>query len=131
MSCEHTECIHHVVCENKNYNIVFCTYYERRQKMRLIDADKLKEQIDYFMCYEGSSIYDIIDNAPTVPLPDFKEGYKQAIRDGKTNFSRPQGEWIDGYCSVCGASGLCDGWGIDVESSFCPRCGAKMKGEEE
>lgn len=35
-----------------------------------------------------------IDNAPTVPLPDFKEGYKQAIIDGKTNFSRPQGEWI-------------------------------------
>lgn len=36
-----------------------------------------------------------IDNAPTVPLPDFKEGYKQAIIDGKTNFSRPQGEFTE------------------------------------
>lgn len=33
-----------------------------------------------------------LDDVPTVPLPDFKEGYKQAIRDGKTNFSRPKGE---------------------------------------
>lgn len=35
-----------------------------------------------------------IDNAPTVPLPDFKEGYKQAIIDGKNNYSRPHDEWI-------------------------------------
>ena len=40
-------------------------------------------------------VENIIDNAPTVPLPDFKEGYKQAIIDGKTNFSRPQGEYVD------------------------------------
>lgn len=31
-----------------------------------------------------------LDNAPTVPLPDFKDGYKQAILDGKTNYSRPE-----------------------------------------
>lgn len=36
----------------------------------------------------------IVDNALAVPLPDFKEGYKQAILDGKTNFSRPQDEWV-------------------------------------
>lgn len=41
-----------------------------------------------------NALDNIIDNAPPVPLPDFKEGYKQAIRDGKTNISRPQGEWI-------------------------------------
>lgn len=39
-------------------------------------------------------IIKAIDGTPTVPLPDFKEGYKQAIIDGKTNFSSPQGEWI-------------------------------------
>lgn len=37
----------------------------------------------------------LIDNAPTVPFPAFKAGYKQAIIDGKTNFSRPKGAWIN------------------------------------
>ena len=75
----------------------------------------------------------LIDDAPTVPLPDFKEGYKQAIRDGKTNFSRPTGEWIDTgdmeeywaeeyQCSICGAK---DHW-----HNFCPNCGARMKDAE-
>jgi hypothetical protein len=67
--------------------------------MRLIDADALKDKVevqkDDFPCEKEDefwnmaidSIIQIIDNAPTVPLPDFKEGYKQAIIDGKTNFA--------------------------------------------
>lgn len=34
------------------------------------------------------------------------------------------GKWIDGYCSECGKSCLCDGWGIDYESKYCPNCGS-------
>ncbi len=111
--------------------------------MRLIDADELKKSLNFvYACsYIGSKskegiasdIIDVIDNTPTVPLPDFKEGYKQAILDGKTNFSRPQGEWIDtGYmeeywaeeyqCSICGAK---DHW-----HNYCPNCGTKMEGNE-
>lgn len=62
--------------------------------MRLIDADELKECLRWSEVCRLSikEINEIIDNAPTVELPDFKEGYKQAILDGKTNFSRPQGE---------------------------------------
>ena len=52
----------------------------------------IEHQIDYSISMQMLGM--IINNAPTVPLPDFKEGYKQAILDGKTNFSRPQGEWI-------------------------------------
>lgn len=78
-----------------------------------------------------------IDNASPVPLPDFKAGYKQAILDGKTNFSRPQGEWLivgrvmkNGKplavrCSECNKSPK-----YAVESDFCPNCGADMRGEE-
>lgn len=76
-----------------------------------------------------------INNAPTVPLPDFKEGYKQAIIDGKTNYSRPQGEWIkedngkttDLYrCSICGRSiMLCKNADLS-KYPFC-HCGADMQ----
>ena len=61
--------------------------------MRLIDADKIHPDC---MTKDGKLAISQsqLANAPTVPLSDFKEGYKQAILDGKTNFSRPQGEWI-------------------------------------
>lgn len=52
--------------------------------MRLIDADALKKSItDMELSLTNKrQILEKIDNAPTVPLPDFKEGYKQAIIDG-------------------------------------------------
>ncbi len=115
--------------------------------MRLIDADTLKKSIKSYADdqyaeneYLGEcAIMDIIDNAKTIPILDFKEGYKQAIIDGKTNFSRPQGEWMflkaneeqtDGYeCSVCKAT-----YHTRVpyfsEFNFCPNCGADMRGNK-
>lgn len=72
----------------------------------------------------------------------YKEGYKQAILDGKTNFSRPQGEWIAREdmdyldenkvvhnhfeCDKCGfIHDFIDGH--TSQYNFCPNCGAKMK----
>jgi hypothetical protein len=71
----------------------------------LISREWLEDAFDNLCCHDckicrnfriEDSFYKcaLIDNAPTVPLPDFKEGYKQAIIDGKTNYSRPQDEWI-------------------------------------
>lgn len=88
-----------------------------------------------------------IDNAPTIPLPDFKEGYKQAIRDGKTNFSRPQGEWVgineylkhieESTGEKYKTSGLYNGrlfcnkcWKMSelmIKTNFCYECGAEMR----
>lgn len=61
--------------------------------MDLISRENLKKA--YFNAINETSIgevsiIDLINNAPSMPLPDFKEGYKQAIIDGKTNFSKPQ-----------------------------------------
>ncbi len=107
--------------------------------MRLIDADALKEAIGdiYGLSFE-EMIEDFtwlkaIDNAPTIPLPDFKAGYKQAIIDGRTNYSRPQGEWItnnwgETYCK-CGFPALYDEFGLEIKSNFCPNCGADMRKE--
>ena len=111
--------------------------------MRLIDADALKKEINKIIDEEieidekwakGLKYsLKLIDNAPTVPLPDFKEGYKQAIIDGKTNFSRPKGEWIykkfdeetgisnSYFCSKCGCP---QG---QVYINFCGQCGADMQ----
>jgi len=60
----------------------------------------------------------------------FKEGYKQAIIDGKTNYSRPKGRMIIkppsgwGYCSECGKV-------LEPQDKFCWNCGADMKGGAE
>ena len=105
--------------------------------MRLIDADKLKKAIMLKddVAYETwnelyDSVLEEIDNAPTVPLPDFKDGYKQAILDGKAQYQSPPGKWIykccygDEFpqCSVCGEIN-------DVKTNFCPDCGADMRGK--
>lgn len=81
----------------------------------------------------NDAIDAIIDNAPTVPLPDFKEGYKQAIIDGKTNFSRPQGEWLHPYKSdiACECSNCHIQMPITDYFNFCPNCGTQMKGGAE
>lgn len=53
----------------------------------LISREALKTAIqdhfDELDAYFPSAFIKEIDNAPTIPLPDFKEGYKQAIIDGK------------------------------------------------
>ncbi len=110
--------------------------------MRLIDADKIHPDC---MTKDGKLAISQsqLANAPTVPLSDFKDGYKQAIIDGKTNFSRPKGEWIDDtstnyYCHYYANCNRC-GYHIDVHENrgyhnFCPSCGADMRkgaGENE
>lgn len=96
--------------------------------MRLIDADDLKnlpfERMIHTDFGETAIPIEEINNAPTVPLPDFKEGYKQAIIDGKTNFSRPKAQWIRSgsekfYCSNCDNL-------RDVHDYYCEHCGSEM-----
>lgn len=105
--------------------------------MRLIDADDLKnlpfERMIHTDFGETAIPIEEIDNAPTVPYPDFKEGYKQAIRDGKTNFSRPQGEWLHPYISdiACECSNCHIQMPITDYFNFCPNCGTQMKGGAE
>lgn len=98
-------------------------------EVRLIDANALIQDLELskyivpndlnrLLNSEINRCIEAINNAPTVPLPDFKEGYKQAIIDGKTNFSRPQGDcekcdfrkfsetFIDGVVDVMNKNGI-------------------------
>lgn len=105
--------------------------------MRLIDADVLKEIIEYQQIINPKlSVYDVIkliNNAPTVELQMGRMTNGIIIP-----IERPTGEWnqkcddnFDWYeCSCCG-------YGNEGELQerpwfkFCPCCGAKMKGTEE
>lgn len=64
----------------------------------------------------------------------YKEGYKQAILDGKTNFSRPQGEWIIVKDKKWGDNVKCPFCGKELagtDLNFCCKCGAKLIGSEK
>ena len=123
-------------------------------EVRLIDANKLiktlreLEWITDNPCDGDNVLEDIIDNAPTVePFePDYvgaerlkarqrgyEEGYHRGMKIGKTlNPKIKQGEWIFGStlghgwmkCSNCcvSQSGQTSCW------SYCPNCGADMRG---
>lgn len=83
--------------------------------MRLIDADVLKQDLSRF--YDGIiTARELIDRQPTVELPKEQQPKK--------------GEWvIDEYnihhCQFCHAVNE------TVYRSFCPNCGADMRGEQE
>ena len=81
--------------------------------MRLIDADALKEALNYiYDCAyidskskEGiaSDIIAIIDNAPTVEIPCNQIIWEQGYECGMNE--RPQGEWIKWNFKTFGAFG--------------------------
>ena len=99
---------------------------------RLIDADALKEELEFLKYIIPSDLsrllnseinrcIEVIDNAPTV-AEDYDTGYQDGVEDG-LNDIRPHGKWItiDVFvvkCSVCGVESFA--------TPFCPRCGASM-----
>lgn len=117
--------------------------------MRPVDVDALLKAIDeerQYLLARGQAgaehilvrnFRNLVEDAPSIPLPDFKDGYRQAIIDGQANYSRPRGEWIEqGYleykCSVCGRHILLeDHWtNITKDYPFC-HCGADMRDDSK
>lgn len=121
--------------------------------MRLIDAEALKKALDEQMNFEENcrdSVFDIIDNAPTVEPSDYvvaeraearqrgyADGYRNGMEIGKTlNPKIKQGEWKrdnygDVFCSNCGVECAYNEEGLYSLGLFCHHCGADMrKGDE-
>lgn len=84
----------------------------------------------------------------------YSNGYKKGYEDAKSEFERPQGEWVavDSYsafggseeiwlahgnpiamyyCSNCKNQAYANDMGEDILSKFCPHCGADMRGGRE
>lgn len=78
-------------------------------------------------CCPVNDFLDIINNAPTVPIPVDQNVWEDGYECGKGE--RPQGEWkSEGgfvFCNQCGIS-----HGVH-KTNFCPNCGANMKGGAE
>ena len=102
--------------------------------MRLIDADALKEKSYRDEFAIAVVTVEDIDNAPTVEPEKAKEGelvkaYTKGF-DAGVETVRPQGEWIftdnrwglgNWECDSCHEYS-------NINSNFCPKCGAKMGG---
>lgn len=106
--------------------------------MRLIDADKFKENILsglYVFCQENKDdIARAIDDEPAVDKDRYSEGYAQGYVDGHTSASNVSGTWIykeySYYCSNCNRNAL-DQEDYPYLSAYCPFCGAEMEIKEQ
>ena len=84
--------------------------------MRIIDADSLKETIEYISFetgYDAEKVINAIDEEPTIEI----------VKHGHWIFD--EREWVNAKCSVCGKH--TDRSGAENYYDYCPRCGAMMK----
>ena len=84
-------------------------------------------------------VIDAIEELKTKPMPKalLFDHLTKLIEIFPTEDFAPvkHGHWIYEnfytHCSVCGKMAIYDKYGQEVESDYCPRCGAKMGGEGE
>lgn len=91
--------------------------------MRLIDADRLKRQVEGRSWRAKSKMVELIDNVPTIEAEPVKHG--RWIDCGLYGDYFPHHEW---ECSSC------HGCVIDTDRpwyAYCPSCGARMDLEGE
>lgn len=94
---------------------------------RLIDADDLIKFLSRLEAVNGSDSCNRITNNA------LHDVFPELIKCAPTIGAAPvvHGEWIFGedvdiQCSICGADAMTEGDYRQVESNFCPNCGAKM-----
>ena len=99
--------------------------------MRLIDADKLKQNVlDWEDCYNGFSdayekarIIDEIDAQPTIDAEPTRHGKWKEYQRLEANIV---GELQSAECSVCGRYHTTPYMHSYDYYEYCPWCGAKM-----
>ena len=115
------------------------TPYEESSQGDLISREALRKAFHERIYYFNKSSWDeanaIIDNAPAVEAftkEDMSGAYNEGYACGSRESERPKGEWIDHEkhieCNHCRVWFLKD---YLIRKSFCPNCGADMRGDQE
>lgn len=88
--------------------------------MRLIDADRLKRQVEGRSWRAKGKMVELIDNSPTV------EPAKHGRWEEKTVSNYRAGEWQSARCSACGRYHTTPYLYYFTDYKYCPSCGARM-----
>lgn len=70
------------------------------------------------------TVFETIDNAPTVEYPFYQEAYQTGYEEGKNE--RPQGEWNYIQAGMC-VCPFCGAMPHKLYKNFCAKCGADMR----
>ena len=113
--------------------------------MRLIDADALPfepygEDVISWYATGWNDAINVINRAPTVDAEPVRCG-KWIVKSEFHGCTDDDGWWTEwtAQCSECGMTVYLDGWlceydGVEKaleEFNYCPKCGAKMKAEND
>lgn len=104
----------------------------KKQEIRLIDANALKEEVNKKNVVGRFNTIMLIDNAPTVECVALtKEAYSDLCL--RASRERPKGEWVvkEGTVACYTACNKCDYADYNHKRpNYCPNCGADMRGEK-
>ena len=96
------------------------------------------ETLDGIVKFGIEKAYEIIDNAPTIEIPNYGGQIVPDVLQGWKYEERPQGEWVvDDWskiieCNKCRGQAPIDiTSGEQYRSNFCPICGADMRKEDK
>ncbi len=99
----------------------------------MAEKEYIEREAAYKACeayFSGVCVYDV---SASEVINDFEEVI-DAVPTADVAPVR-HGHWIYEnfytHCSVCGKMAIYDKYGQEVESDYCPRCGAKMGGDDE
>lgn len=99
----------------------------------MAEKEYIEREAAYKACeayFSGVCVYDV---SASEVINDFEEVIDAVPAADVAPVKH--GHWIYEnfytHCSVCGKMAIYDKYGQEVESDYCPRCGAKMGGEGE
>ena len=98
----------------------------------MAEKEYIEREAAYKACeayFSGVCVYDV---SASEVMNDFEEVIDAVPAADVAPVKH--GHWIYEnfytHCSVCGKMAIYDKYGQEVESDYCPRCGAKMDGGE-
>ena len=133
-----SDCIHFdVCCKIEHFGRDLETNLPCREFIGVNDRVEVVRCKDCIYVDNGyiGHLYCRFFNSMPVSGMDYCKWGKQKASTSEKEVPVKHGHWINENfytrCSACGNMAIYDKYGQEVESDYCPRCGAKMGGEGE